>query len=301
MTAEFRPTFEVTHASQRRLAVRSAVPGRVRWHSPAVHHRPRIAAAVGDAIATCQGVTASEVNPLTGSVLVHFNAARINVCALERIVLDALERPPIALAAWKRRVELERQHQALKRQLRDGHSRRAWHLGLDGVMLAGMVVRQLVPKVFAAIFAPPWAILASAALVLDALMFFRGVRDGFQPRHQSSDVRLTGWLSMFVEWNVYLFGGIWLLNLAMYLQWRSDRLARTALTATASATSPIRLGYSQTVAASGAARHPRRPVVTEPPRGASLPDIHIQLPASAVSLPAPVRPPHDGSEAAPGR
>ena len=276
------------------------MPGRVRWYSPAVHHRPRMAAAVGDAIATCHGVTASEVNPLTGSVLIHFNATRINLCALERVVLGALERPPIALAVWKQRVELQRQHQAWQRQLRDGHSRPAWHLGLDGVMLAGMVVRRFVPKVFAAIFAPPWAVLAGATLLLDGWMFFRGVRYGFPPNHQSSDVRLTGWLSMFVEWNLYLFAGIWLLNLALFLKWPSDRLERKALTA--STPSPIRLGYSWTAdAANGSTRRSRRPVLTEPRGRPSLPDIQIQLPVSGVSFPESVRPAQDGSEAAAGR
>jgi len=278
----------VMHGPRPRLAVRSSLPGRVRWYSPALHHRPRMAGAVEDIVAVCGGVTLVEVNSLTGSVLVHFNTALLNLCTLERAVLNALEGAPITHAAWNRRVERQ-QHQALQRQSRDGQPPHAWHLGLDGVMLAGMVIRRVVPELFAAIFAPPWAILAGAALLLDGIALLRGVSYGFQQSPASSDARPTGWLSMFAEWNVALFAGVWLLNLALYLKWRSDRLTHKALPS-AEATPPVLLGYSRTATANASSRRTRRLVLTEPTGPLTLPDIHIQLPATVVSFTESVQP-----------
>jgi copper chaperone CopZ len=49
------------------------VPGRLRVRTPAVKRNPAGAAALREAIETLAGVTRAEVNPLTGSVTVHYD------------------------------------------------------------------------------------------------------------------------------------------------------------------------------------------------------------------------------------
>src|ERR1700681_4208395 len=60
-------------ATQPDLQLLSDTPGRQRWMVPAIQGRPRLAAALQAALRREAGITGSEVNPVTGRVLLRWN------------------------------------------------------------------------------------------------------------------------------------------------------------------------------------------------------------------------------------
>src|SRR5262245_47935418 len=88
-------------ASPRRaLRLRSALPGRMRWQTAILLHRPELAAAVEMALAAEQEITAVRANPRTGRVLILFQAGTPFV-AIENKLRTALDAPALDRTAFE--------------------------------------------------------------------------------------------------------------------------------------------------------------------------------------------------------
>src|SRR5690349_14270967 len=84
------------------LKLRSAVPFRLRWEAPALANQPRRAAAVQNALEGQRGITAAEVNPRTGRLLVRHDRS-LGQGDVEGLVRAALAAPPMTpsqYGAW---------------------------------------------------------------------------------------------------------------------------------------------------------------------------------------------------------
>lgn len=66
--------------------VLSSVPGRLRLRVPDLRDHPRRAAELAARVRAVHGVRAVEPNPVTGSVLVRFDPARVDVGAIVAVI-----------------------------------------------------------------------------------------------------------------------------------------------------------------------------------------------------------------------
>jgi hypothetical protein len=76
------------------LRLRSAVPGRVRWEVAGLRNRPWRAATVEMALRHTPGILAVEATPLTGRLLVRYDAG-LSMQEITRMVYAALYAPPL--------------------------------------------------------------------------------------------------------------------------------------------------------------------------------------------------------------
>jgi cation-transporting P-type ATPase C len=225
------------------------VPGRVRWHAPALHHRPRQAIVVEDTLTALTGVQKASVNPSTGSVLVHFDPAVTDRINLEVAARDALRLPPLDLAAWQARIAERdddvRGHSLHGCQLHDNTcthdhdsedvNERARDLYLGGTVLVGVLAaRVLVGS--GVLLGQPWltALIAGSTLLSGRTFFAGAWRTLARRRPLTTDTLVSSATvaSIALGEGVTALTVIWLLNLGEYfhsLVIRRSRLAIRAL------------------------------------------------------------------------
>src|SRR5579863_7993887 len=71
------------------IRLRSAIPGRERWQVDKIRHRPRLAEAVQKALQGTPGVIATIANPMTGRILILYDARTLGG-KTEAVILAAL-------------------------------------------------------------------------------------------------------------------------------------------------------------------------------------------------------------------
>jgi manganese-transporting P-type ATPase C len=231
-----------------RLVRRSIVPGRVRWHAPAVHHQPRRAAVVEDALRAIDGVTTAHVNPLTGTLLVHYDANLTNVSELEGIAHRALTVPPLDMEAWRSRLAKPEHEEP---SVHGGHNQhhdgdacghghdgevdeRVRDLYLGGAALSGVLLTRLTLGTGALVGQPWVAVIIAVCTVVTGLPFLRGGwRTLRQSRRLTTDILVSSATiaSIFLGETVTALTVIWLLNLGEYLQSAVLRRTRHAIRA----------------------------------------------------------------------
>ncbi len=72
------------------LEVKSAIPGRIRFYSPYIKNNPSIVAQAREQIIRLKVVRYVEINPVTGSLLIKYNAIEIEPHLLEAATLKLL-------------------------------------------------------------------------------------------------------------------------------------------------------------------------------------------------------------------
>ncbi len=73
--------------------IRSHIPGRLRLRSPDPR-RPRRNAAACEAMRSWEGVRSVDPNPATGSILLHYDAARLDKAAVEARIMALFAEDP---------------------------------------------------------------------------------------------------------------------------------------------------------------------------------------------------------------
>jgi cation-transporting P-type ATPase C len=230
------------------LFLRSFVPGRVRWHVPALRHRPRRAFVVEDALGATAGVRTVQVNPSTGSVLVDYDPAVTGRAGLERAARDAVLLPPLGLAAWQARIA-ERNRDAHGHLHHGGHPRgeacahehddeelneRAQDLYLGGSVLAGVLVARVIAGA-GFLAGQPWltALIAGATLLSGRTFVSGAWRTLARRRPLTTDTLVSAATvaSIFLRESVTALTVIWLLNLGEYFHSLVLRRSRRAIRA----------------------------------------------------------------------
>ena len=92
--------------AQPTLQLISNTPGRQRWAAPAIQNRPRLAAAVQAALRHEAAITGSEVNPITGRILLRWNPEGPEL-AVKNVLRHALSTKPLNEDEW---ITLRVQH-----------------------------------------------------------------------------------------------------------------------------------------------------------------------------------------------
>jgi cation-transporting P-type ATPase C len=229
------------------LVRRSVVPGRVRWYSPALHHQPRRAAVVEDAVSLCLGITSAHVEPVTGTVLVHYDTRITSASEIESAIRQALVLEPLTVAAWRARMTMRQQEESCSHVDHDHHHHDGSHghshdgaalrehvrnLQLGGVALGSALLGRwaLGPLALAG---QPWlaAIIATCTIVT-GLPFLRGGWHTItHTRRLTTDTLVSAATvaSIFLGESVTALTVIWLLNLGEYLQSVVLRRTRRAI------------------------------------------------------------------------
>jgi cation transport ATPase len=215
------------------LTRRSQVPGRVRWHAPALHRQPRRAAVIEDAVSMFSGVQAVRANPLTGSILVHFDSGLVTIIALESAVRRALKRPPLSPAVWQAFVEKRRRHPLMCEASRpsdpgacigqhDLAFAPAWHWYLDGTVLGSQLLRRFITCACAALVAQPLAtIIMGVSTLVTGLAFLRHTGRTLSTGRQLSANSIIGTgtvIRILAEQNIAALAAIWMFHLVVYLR-----------------------------------------------------------------------------------
>jgi cation-transporting P-type ATPase C len=217
------------------LVRRSVVLGRVRWHSSVLHHQPRRAAAVEDSIRSFMGVTSAHAEPLTGTLLVHYDTRITTVSEVEAGVRQALLLAPLAGEAWQARIAI-REHQDSRAHVHHDHHHGGAHdhghdghqagehvrnLQLGGAALGSVLVGRLVLGPIALATQPWLAAIIATCTVVTGLPFLRGAwRTLTHTRRLTTDTLVSAatMASIFLGETVTALTVIWLLNLGEYLQ-----------------------------------------------------------------------------------
>ncbi|MDV7212067.1 HMA2 domain-containing protein [Azotobacter beijerinckii] len=104
----------------------SALPGRIRIRDRALRDRARLAR-IEEALAGFEGIDSLQPNPRAGSLVLHFDAARVEIEALEAAVDAAID------------AELARPHAPRRRSLKMQVNRGA-KLGMLGSLAASLAL-----------------------------------------------------------------------------------------------------------------------------------------------------------------
>lgn len=230
------------------LFLRSFVPGRVRWHAPALHHRPRRAFVVEDALGALSGVRTAQVNPSTGSVLVYFDQSITGRADLEAVARDAILLPPLTMAAWQARIaERNRESSGPSHHGCQHHGdacthdhdsedliERARDLYLGGGVLAGVLLARVVVG-SGVLLGQPWltALIAGSTLLSGRTFFAGAWRTLSRRRPVTTDTLVSSatLASIGLGESVTALTVIWLLNLGEYFHSLVIRRSRRAIRA----------------------------------------------------------------------
>jgi cation-transporting P-type ATPase C len=230
------------------LVRRSVVPGRVRWYSPVLHHQPRRAAVVEDAIRTRIGVTSAAVEPLTGTLLLHYDTRTTTESEIEAAVRQAIRLDPLTTDAWHERLTT-REHQATCARIEHGHPphhhgghhhhdhdtrEHVRNLQLGGATLLVVLLLRVALGPTALVGQPWLAPIVALSTVATGLPFLRGAwRTLTHTRTLTTDslVSAATIASIFLGESVTALTVIWLLNLGEYLQSVVLRRTRRAIRA----------------------------------------------------------------------
>jgi cation-transporting P-type ATPase C len=216
------------------LVRRSIVPGRVRWHSSALHHQPRRAAAVEDAAGGFIGVTSAHAEPLTGTLLVHYDTRITTMSEVEAAVRQAILLAPLTREAWQARLAMREHEDSCAHAHHDHHHGGAHDHGHDGqagehvrnLQLGGAALGSVLLGRLAfgpiALATQPWlAAIIATCTVVTGLPFLRGAwRTLTHTRRLTTDTLVSAatMASIFLGETVTALTVIWLLNMGEYLQ-----------------------------------------------------------------------------------
>jgi manganese/zinc-transporting P-type ATPase C len=225
-----RPTSRVTSAAAIALAApqlqpRSVLPGRIRWDVPALRDRPRRAALLAERVAHARGVSEVAANPVTGRVLVVFDAKAIDAARLETAIVEAMLSPlePNGLA---HQGEHAHDHAG-----EDGLGGYILRLVAGGLALGAMLMHKLG---WLPIGLPPGVGFAVGAVVtiVAGYPFFRGgIRSLSRLSAGDTDTLITvaTVASIILRESVTALIVLWLLNLGDLLQAIVLRRTRRAI------------------------------------------------------------------------
>jgi cation-transporting P-type ATPase C len=208
----------------------------VRWYASELHHQAGRGEVVEDDLTATPGVRTAHANALTGTLLVHFDAATMDVAVLERIVRTALARPPLDRGARRARVERRRHADSRVRDHSHGHddsgacdhghdaagpAERVRDVYAGGLTLGGVLLARLFLAP-AALAGQPWLmlLLAGATLVTGRGFLRGGWRTLAAGRPLTTDTLVSSatLASIALGESVTALTVIWLLNIGEYLQ-----------------------------------------------------------------------------------
>jgi manganese/zinc-transporting P-type ATPase C len=200
----------------------SSVPGRQRWHVPAIESRPRLAAAVQIALRKSTPALIVRANPLTGKLLIQWDASQGQL-EMRSAVHDALNEGPLDIEAF---------HKLQGKP--DGKARKLISkLILGSVKLSLIFVSRLAWGAAAANpLAAPILILSISGTVITGYDFLRAFCRTATGRSGITTGTLIGAAtlsSIALSENVTALIVIWLLNLGEYLEMLTLRRTRTAI------------------------------------------------------------------------
>jgi manganese/zinc-transporting P-type ATPase C len=211
-------------AAQPDLQLLSDTPGRRRWWVPAIQGRPRLAAAVRAALRREAGITSSEVNPVTGRVLLRWNPVTTEP-SIDEVFARVLSTGPLNDDEWMT-VEAQRKTDRKARGL-------IAKLFIGGGKLLIILGNRLV---FGAITVTPLsgaiAVLALAGTVITGYDFLRALWRTATGQSKITTGTLIGAATLssvaLGENNTALIV-LWLLNLGEYLEILTLRRTRRAI------------------------------------------------------------------------
>jgi cation-transporting P-type ATPase C len=204
---------------------------------------------VEESIAAFIGVTAAHVEPLTGSLLVHYDTRITTASEIEAAVRQALRADPLGMDAWHARLTRRQHEDACARADHDHHHHGGSHdhghdahavrehvrnLQLGGATLAMVFVGRTAfgSMAFAA---QPWlASMIAVCTLVTGLPFLRGGWRALTHRRPPTTDTLVSAAtiaSIVLGESVTALTVIWLLNLGEYLQSVVLRRTRRAIRA----------------------------------------------------------------------
>ena len=88
----------------RKISIRSEIPGRIRWDIPLIRGHPRYAAAVEIAIQREAGIVSVEATPVTGRLLVRYKTPQ-TAASIKTLIESALSVSPLTPIAFAAREQ----------------------------------------------------------------------------------------------------------------------------------------------------------------------------------------------------
>jgi cation-transporting P-type ATPase C len=203
---------------------------------------------VEDVLRASTGVRTARVNPLTGSVLVHYDPAKTGRTALESAAHEALRLPALDVASWRARLaqrndeghdQLQHEHHHHDHTCAHTHDHddlqeRSRDLFLGGSVLVCVAAARLLMGA-SALASQPWlaAVIAGSTL-LSGRTFFQGAwRTLARRRPLTTDTLVSAatTASIVLGENITALTVIWLLNLGEYFHSLVLRRSRRAIRA----------------------------------------------------------------------
>ena len=205
-----------------KISLVSAVPGRERWNVPAIESRPRLAAAIELALRHQPGVLFVQANPLTGRILVKWDASQ-EAPEVRALVGAALESGPVSSAVY-----------AKLHPAPDGKVRKLINkLVLGGIKLTLILLsRAIWGAVSAGPLAGPIMVMSISGTVITGFDFLKALYRTATGRSGITTGTLIGAAtlsSIALSENVTALIVIWLLNLGEYLEVVTLRRTRAAI------------------------------------------------------------------------
>ena len=217
------PPIPVGQASET-LTLLSSVPGRARWQTNTLQGQPRRAAAVQVALRGHPGVTGASASPITGRVLVLWDAAHLafqSRAAVERALYAKILSEEATALVWK---EIKRDTKA---------SRLVGKLIIGGAKLGMTLFSRIIWGAMAASpLVGPISALGLAATVITGYEFLRAFWRTITGQSGITTGTLIGAAtlsSIALRENVTALIVLWLLNLGEYLEMLTLRRTRRAI------------------------------------------------------------------------
>lgn len=199
----------------------SSVPGRQRWRVPALESRARVAAAVEVALRKQSAVTQVKANPLTGRLLIQWDAAR-PPRNIESIIQRALQDLPVTDV----RV-------GAPQESRDGKADRlVSRLLLGGIKLSLIVISRIMAGTATGPLAGPILVLSVSGTLITGVDFLRATWLTLTGRSTITTGTLIGAAtlsSILLKEAPTALIVIWLLNLGEYLEILTIQRTRAAI------------------------------------------------------------------------
>jgi manganese/zinc-transporting P-type ATPase C len=226
------------------IRVRSAVPGRIRFETKALRGRPRLAAAVEEALEHQPGLLVVEATPHTGRLLVRYTSP-LTSSDVEALVHTALASPPLSVEAYHARqtqpngrnhVHHEHSHENEHGHDHDGdklpgHVR---NLFVGGSVLLGFLIKRVLTGPGPLAASPLLFGISSLATIISGYPFLRGAVRSLSSRGSLTTDTLVSSAtvaSLLMRESVTGLTVIWLLNLGEYLQALTLQRTRRAIRA----------------------------------------------------------------------
>jgi cation-transporting P-type ATPase C len=220
----------------------------MRWEAQVLRDRPRKAAAVEMALLHSPGILSVEATPLTGRLLVRYDAG-IGGHEVAALVGEALRTPPLSQEAYEALNGRRNSHRHGGNSVQvgemhadghdhgpddaslQGHSRR---LFLGGSVLFGLLVKRLITGAGPLAGHPALFAVTAITTLLSGIPFLRGAVGSLtRGSGVTTDTLVSSATvaSLFLRESVTGLTVIWLLNLGEYLQALTLRRTRRAIRA----------------------------------------------------------------------